>query len=238
MFKLSSVGYMSTAVCEGNVKRNLIISCAIIGWCLAGLQASLATTYRWVDEQGNVHYSDKLPPSAMQKEREILDESGRTVKSIGRVETQEEKDAKKQAGSEDAAEKKRLQEERAEQARKDNILLQTFSTERDINLAREDRLTQIDSNISILEANTAKSKKKVETLEAQVAAIEKNKKEVPENVANNLAKAQKKVKDNEAHLARKKKEREVLIEKFDADLKRFRELMAEKEARKAGAVSP
>lgn len=220
------------------MKRNLFISCASIAVCLLGLQAASAATYRWVDEQGNVHYSDKLPPSAMQKEREILDESGRTVKSIGRSETQEEKDAKNQADAEAAAERKRINEERAEQARKDNILLQTFSTERDINLAREDRLAQIDSNISILESNTAKSKKKVETLEAQVAAIKKNKKEVPENVADKLAKAQKKVADNEAHLARKQKERKELVEKFDADLERFRELMAEKKARKTGAVSP
>ena len=31
--------------------------------------AAAATTYKWVDDQGIVHYSDKIPPEAVNKVR-------------------------------------------------------------------------------------------------------------------------------------------------------------------------
>jgi hypothetical protein len=36
--------------------------------------------YKWIDANGQVHYSSQLPPEAAKQRREILDKQGRTLK--------------------------------------------------------------------------------------------------------------------------------------------------------------
>ena len=38
--------------------------------------------YRWVDDQGNVNYTDRIPPSEINKERTELSEQGTRVRTI------------------------------------------------------------------------------------------------------------------------------------------------------------
>ena len=41
-----------------------------------------ADFYRWVDDTGTIHYSDSLPPTESQKKQDLLNESGRVIKTI------------------------------------------------------------------------------------------------------------------------------------------------------------
>src|SRR5215469_2428889 len=40
------------------------------------------TTYRWVDDQGIVHYGDQIPPQYAGKDREVINPEGVPVKNI------------------------------------------------------------------------------------------------------------------------------------------------------------
>ncbi len=46
---------------------------ALIIAFLAGLAAEAGQVYKWVDEDGNVHYSDQAPPEGQEAEELILD---------------------------------------------------------------------------------------------------------------------------------------------------------------------
>src|SRR5712671_4787750 len=39
-------------------------------------------TYRWTDEQGVVHYGDRIPPQYAQKERAVLNSQGVEVRKL------------------------------------------------------------------------------------------------------------------------------------------------------------
>src|SRR5271155_228099 len=47
----------------------------VCGWG-AACWADNATTYKWVDDQGVVHYGDSIPPQYAQKESTLLNKEG------------------------------------------------------------------------------------------------------------------------------------------------------------------
>ena len=54
------------------------------------IQPASARLYKWVDEAGNVHYSDKLPPSAIRKAPRKTRQPGPGHRGTGRAKTPEE----------------------------------------------------------------------------------------------------------------------------------------------------
>jgi len=61
---------------------------AFIGWLPVAADAAGTSTgkdvvtYRWTDEQGLVHYGDRIPPQYAQKERTILNSRGVEVRKL------------------------------------------------------------------------------------------------------------------------------------------------------------
>ena len=83
-----------------------------------------AGMYKWVDDEGEVHYGNSVPPEFAKKERRKLNERGRTVKVYDAAKTPEE------IAEAARLETIRLEQERvaAEKARKDHVLLATYSS--------------------------------------------------------------------------------------------------------------
>src|SRR5690606_7884572 len=73
--------------------------------------------YRWVDKDGKVHYSDHVPPEAVDQARDELNDQGLKVRSVERALTPEEiaeRDARLKREAEEAA-------LAAEQAKRDQV---------------------------------------------------------------------------------------------------------------------
>ncbi|MGM0564747.1 MAG: DUF4124 domain-containing protein [Pseudomonadota bacterium] len=180
--------------------------------------------YKWVDEDGNVHYSDRMPPDQVTDQHSEIDESGAELRRVDRARTQEEIEAERSA-AEAEAERKAEEKARAEaQARKDRILLDTFTTLRDIELLREDRLSAIESNIKLTQTYNEQIADKMARTEQKIERIEKAGNPVPDNLRKQLERSQRQLRENEAYIARQIKDRKALNEQFDRDVARFREL--------------
>ena len=65
----------------------LIFKFIALSICTAVFSSAHAGFYRWVDDDGTIHYSDSLPPKESQRKQDILNEHGRTVKSIAAPKT-------------------------------------------------------------------------------------------------------------------------------------------------------
>jgi hypothetical protein len=89
-----------------------------------------AKMYRWVDAQGNVQYSDTLPPASAGRGNAEISKTGQTVR---KTESAEEKRARLAREADAALQKKAADE----QARKDRALLSTYTTEQEIDLSRQ-----------------------------------------------------------------------------------------------------
>ena len=191
--------------------------------------ASWGAMYRWVDEEGNVHYSDKLPPEAIQRDREVLDQEGRRVEVQPRPKTAEEKAAEARERQEALAEQRR----KAEAERKDRVLLQMFTTVEEIEIARDDRLAQIEAQIALAESKLERLRSEHTTLKQRIENIEGQGNKVPPQLQENYEVTKQSLLDNEHFLQERKEEHQQLSDKFAADIARFKELKAEKAAEEA-----
>lgn len=209
------------------MKHSLGIAMVVAGLLLSS--TSWGAMYRWVDEEGNVHYSDKLPPEAIQRDREVLDEQGR------RVEVQPAPKTAAQKAEEERQRQEVLAEQRlkAEEERKDRVLLQMFTTVEEIEIARDDRLAQIEAQIALAESKLERLRSEHTTLKQRIENIDGQGKPVPPQLQENFEVTKQSLMDNERFLQERKAEHQQLEEKFAADIERFKELKAEKAAEDA-----
>ena len=91
-----------------------------------------AGMYKWTDEKGIVHYSDQMPPEAVNKGTTVFDKQGRPLKKIEPSPTADQLKAKE---LEDERVKATARQ-RDEQQRKDMALLQSYTSEDEIEFAR------------------------------------------------------------------------------------------------------
>ena len=189
---------------------------------LSGLATSThAAMNKWVDEKGQVHYGDEVPAEYLNQKRSVLNEQGVVVKTIKSeaqlVGEQQEKSAV------DNARKAKLVETKKQELR-DRVLLDTFTTERDLEIARSDRESAVDSQIQLAENNLRDGERKMKELNERIAAIEKSGRQVPANVFKEKESVSRQLENNYQYVETKQDERKELNQKFEQDLQRFREL--------------
>jgi hypothetical protein len=196
---------------------------------LAGTAAiAQVKLYRWVDEDGNVHYSDRVPPAAAEKERNVLDEEGRTVERHQRAKTPEEVEQERRTEQQLIEEARR----REEQQRKDRMLLMTFTTAEDLEHVRDDRAAAFDAQIMILEEKLERLRKVRADLDAQAAKLtEGGQAMISDDLNQRLQRNEDDIRRSEAYLESRRAERQAIVDKFNADLERFKELKARRSMR-------
>jgi hypothetical protein len=200
------------------------LQCIVGSLLLALSPVWAAKLYKWTDEDGTVHYSDKLPPDTVDKAHQEINSRGLTTKEINREKTAAEKMEEAAAVAAAEAEKKRLAEETARQRTRDEILLNTFTTERDLLLARQDRLDSVDSIINLTTSNNANLEQQVTDTRLRIEGMKTGGQEVPENVVKQLENLEGQLAKNKNFVQIKSEERKKLEQQFDADLQRYREL--------------
>ncbi|MFO1303119.1 MAG: DUF4124 domain-containing protein [Burkholderiales bacterium] len=191
---------------------------------------ALAATYKWVDEKGVVHYTDKLPPEAVEKSNVQLDKQGRAVKQTEAAPTAEQKRAKAEA----EAREKQLAKDRELVERRDRALLSTYTMESEIDLARRRALATIDQQIQSATAYTAQLNKRKTELETKKTA---DKGQTSVATERELANLDTELARQADLVAAKQKEIVLVNVRYDADLKRWRELRAATEAQMNAAAN-
>lgn len=181
--------------------------------------------YRWTDAEGNVHYTDALPPEAAQAARDELNAQGMTVDSVARAATAEER-ARIQAEQARLAEEKRQAEERAKM---DAVLLGSYPTEADLKKAYAERFDLLERSIESAQAGISAQEKSLSELLAHAAGLEREGKPVPATIVQSISKTRSQVGTQRDFLAKREAERTALQEEFDGRLQRYRELVIERD---------
>ena len=173
--------------------------------------------YRWVDDEGNVTFSDQVPPDQVQHKRETLNEKAQVVDVVERAKTPEE-----------LARQKRLEELRreqekiiAKQAAADKVLLATYRNLDDMNRALENKLALLDGKKRVIDGNKQRFEQQLFQQQQQAANLERNGKTIPEKLLRDIAASRQQIALSEQELRRHKQEQEVVEREFRADMARF-----------------
>ncbi len=186
----------------------------------AGARIKCWTTDEGVRECGNV-----VPPEYAQKKRIEVNKQGVVVKELEKAKSKEEIAAERER-------QRRLEEERrrqAEQARKDRILLETFSSEDDIILTRDGKIAALESEIKLTRSRIDKLRDNLDQMIKAAATQERAGKEPSKEVTRDIASLKRQIAENEKHIEDKKAEQEAIRKEFQGYLERFRELRRKKE---------
>ena len=191
---------------------------------LTAMHPAGAATYKWVDEKGVIHYSDKIPPDAVDKASVELNTQGVSIKRTDKALSAEQRRALEQ----DAERQRQSERAQEEIARRDRALVASYTNEAEIDLARNRSLQTINSAVQSSQAYS-------EQLNKRKADVEIKKAEAKGKPG--VAVLDRELESIEAELARqsdliaqKMRETTAVTAKYDADKLRWRELVAAKAA--------
>lgn len=187
---------------------------------LAVTAANAERTFKWVDSQGYTHYGDRVPMQSSAKQRQEINDQGRTLKAYA------------EPGSQDAiAEQKRLaaleyeKQQRAEaQSQRDSELLAAYKSEAEILMARDSELDAIEEFIRMTNIRLASLQKRLGGLDAEAAGYEERGKPVPEFVQHQTSNIREQIERNQEIITLKQAEIERINETYAADIVRYQSL--------------
>lgn len=210
-----------------------IIPPLVFAASLVFAHAALAQkVYRWVDENGVVHYGDRMPVDRAGQDHHVLNKQGVTIEEVERDLTPEER-----AALAKAAEQEALQRER------DRALLGTYLSVEEIEMLRDRRIQLIDTQSRVtrrylitLEEQLGKLQVEAEKFRPADAGEDDDRPPMPEGLAEDIATTRATIAEYQQDLLRAATEKERVRAKFGADIQRFRELKAKEsgQARRAG----
>ena len=179
-----------------------------------------ASINRWVDDQGNTHYGDKIPPSQVEKGHTELSPDGIRVRTIPPAKTLEE------IRRERELERLRAQRQRLIEQQKaaDQVLLRTFRSEDDLIMARDGKLTAIDTMIQISKVNISRQQVWLNDLRTAAADLERAGEEVGSDLKARIAATERSLNKALGTIVEHEQKKQVIRGESARNLKRFRQL--------------
>ena len=174
-----------------------------------------AELFKWVDAQGRVQYTDRLPQDAVNRGNTQLSKQGLAKNVTEPVLTAEQRRAideriARQREAEKLERDKKLQE---------NALLSSYSSEMDIDVARR-------RNLAIVGASILSAEARIKALERRTAAIEREKlfyekKPFPEKLKRELASVQSEVPKQYAIISQRNEDALEINRRYEAQRQQF-----------------
>ncbi len=178
-----------------------------------------AKLFKWVDDSGVTHYGETIPPEYANRDATRLSDKGRVEKHIDRL-TPEEKQAKAAA----VAKKNADQQASIEAKRRDAALLGSFSNEKEIDLARDRALQQVQARVDSYTTMSKSAQDSLASLRKEQADKEKLGRKIPNSLLEDIAEGEARVTKTQKDLAQSEQEMINVKARFEADKVRFREL--------------
>jgi len=181
--------------------------------------------FRWVDENGVVHFGDRVPPQYVDEEHKILNHRGVEVEVVSGQKSAEQIELERR-------EARLAQEElrREEEARlRDRVLLSTYLSVDEIEDLRNRRVELLTAQIRVTELYLDNLRIKLEKLEREATryspySADPDARPIDEKLARELADTLDSIMLYEQNLNRSRTEKSEVLAKFDSDIVRFQEL--------------
>ncbi len=189
--------------------------------------------YRWVDDQGRVHYSDVVPPKDSQYGRSRMNEKGLTLEKIAPAKTRQQLEQEKRLANLRAEKQKII----AEQLAYDRVLLRTFRNSDEIQMTLDGKLQTIDLLNRLTQDNIKRLKEQLSIQQGKAAVRERNGMRVPKRLLDEINATRRQIDKNHQKVSANNREKERLRNKFNRDMERFlalKEQVNKKTAQKNG----
>lgn len=192
----------------------------LVALCVALGASAEARSFKWVDDKGHTHYGETIPPEYANRSNVELDDKGRVIKTQ-EVLTEEQRRLREEENS-----RKRLDDLAAQnQRRHDRMLLKNYSSEAEIDAARDRNLKQIEPALRSTQERLKEARQQLHQSRVERDAyIDSGRPLLPDSLIQQIAHDEGTVSRLEQELAQRQSEIAALHARAEADKQRYREL--------------
>ena len=179
------------------------------------------TVYRWVDDDGIVHFDDSVPPEYTEIDKDILTDEGIKIGSIRGRKSPEELEAERQAAE--------LQLQRDLQQRADKALLSTYLTIDEIRMHRDRRVELFQAQSRVTELFLSNLKGRLQKLEREASrylpySSDPDARQVDPNLVTEISETKATIARHEGNLEKFQTDEQQIFARFEGDINRFKVL--------------
>lgn len=173
--------------------------------------------YRWIDENGNVYFSDQVPPDQVQHKRDTLNEKARVLDTVEKAKTAEQLEQQRRLDSLRREQEKII----AKQASNDKVLLATYRTVDDMHRAMDNKLSALEVEKKITEGNLKRFEQQLLQQQQQAADHERNAQKLPQKLLKDIDASKRQIELTNQELLRQDLVRQQTEREFKTDMARF-----------------
>lgn len=174
--------------------------------------------YRWVDENGNIYLSDKVPPDQSRHRREKLSEHGRVLEITEKAKSKEQIALDRRL----EALRKAQEEIIAKQKVNDKVLLSAFRNLGDMQEALNKKMRAMDSQVMLLHSNQNRAENELENHLRRAATYERSGETVPAALSKQIQDAKAQIRAVEAEIHKQEDKKQQVKAAFEADIERYK----------------
>ncbi|MEJ2360567.1 MAG: hypothetical protein P8Z75_03940 [Gammaproteobacteria bacterium] len=202
-------------------KYTLLLAASLVTAVAAGsAQAAGVNIKCWKNDLGIRECGNSVPPEYSQKRIEVLNDRGIVVKVIQPPKTPEQL----QKEQEQALRQKQKAEAKKQQQRQDNILLNSYATERDLIMARDTNVKAAKAELDIAQSNLKMQQNVLEQLQNKAGDYERRGKQPPKRLIKRIDSTKQNIASKQATIHQREQSMKAMKARYARDLARFRKL--------------
>jgi chromosome segregation ATPase len=179
--------------------------------------------YKWVDKNGVTQYGSSIPPEYASQGSQQLNAQGQVISTQSAQKTPE------QLAAEAAAQKQADQQAQiaADTKKRDQVLLDTYTSVADIERDRDSKLSAIDAQINVLNGSIGASQNTLADFQGRAAELANKSKPVPPDLQKHIDGSRQQLIASQQQLLQQQQYRQQMQDQFVKDIARFKELTAQ-----------
>ncbi|MCF1182506.1 DUF4124 domain-containing protein [Marichromatium gracile] len=182
----------------------------VVAACLCGcLQQVEARLYRWVDETGNIHYSDVLPAESVDRGHVELDTRGVERETVPPAPSEAEIEAERA---------------RALAQMYDDYILANYRNEEDVRMVREGQLSALDARIQVQRDGIRRERTRLEALATERAGADQGQAETLRTLESEVIEVERRILEHYRRIVGLERSKDAARRRFAEVLERLREL--------------
>ncbi len=173
--------------------------------------------YRWVDNNGNVYYSDQVPPEHAEHRREALNKNARTIKVFERDKTKAQRELEKRL------QKLRRQKDKivAKQRSYDRVLLSTYRSVGDMQIALKAKMSALETQKQLVKGNLRRLELQLLQQQKKAAQYERDGTKVPAKLLADISASKEKVEETFIDISKRIEKKKKSRQQFEVDIARY-----------------
>jgi len=184
----------------------------------AGVQSAFAKQiYRWVDENGNVLFSDQIPPQHAKHRRESLNQNARVIEVVDKQKTKAQRDLEKRL----ARLRKQQEEIIRKQKIRDKVLLTTFRSTDDMESALKGKMLTLDGQRKVMRSNLFRLEKQRKQQQQRAAQHERDGRKTPEKLLEDIVASKDQITRMSDEVAKQDEKKKRVRKKLESEIARY-----------------